>query len=80
MVKSCVVLLKIVALLCGILVVTVLTGSTAPAQEPAPANTSLAEAAARRFPQPVRVGDLIDRSVLQPLESRPLLGRVAQVV
>lgn len=45
-----------------------------------PANTSLAGAAARRFPQPVRVGDLIDRSVLQPLESRPLLGHVAQVV
>ncbi|WP_200845189.1 hypothetical protein [Roseomonas sp. 18066] len=41
---------------------------------------SLAEAAARRFPQPVRVGDLLRRPVLQPLESQPSLGRVRAVV
>ena len=39
-----------------------------------------AEAAARRFPQPVRVGDLVGRPVLQPLESQPVLGRVSGVV
>jgi hypothetical protein len=41
---------------------------------------SLAEAAARRFPQPVRVGDLLQRQVLQPRESQPTLGWVQQVV
>lgn len=50
------------------------------AQQPAPKGMSLAEAAARRFPQPVRVGDLLQRQVLQPLESRPTLGRVRDVV
>jgi len=41
---------------------------------------SLAEAAARRFPQPVRVGDLLMRQVLQPLPSQPTLGWVRNVV
>jgi hypothetical protein len=50
------------------------------AQQPAPAGMSLAEAAARRFPQPVRVGDLLGRQVLQPLESQPTLGWVHAVV
>jgi hypothetical protein len=40
----------------------------------------LAQAAAKRFPQPVRVGDLIHRLVLEPLESQPILGRVHAVV
>ena len=40
----------------------------------------LAAAAAKRFPQPVRVGDLIGRTVLRPLESQPVLGHVTQVV
>jgi hypothetical protein len=57
-----------------------LTGGSVAAQHPAPPNADLAALAARRFPQPVRVGDLINRTVLQPLESRPVLGRVAQVV
>ena len=48
-------------------------------QAPAPPGTDLAAFAARRFPQPVRVGDLIHRAVLQPLESRPILGHVLQV-
>lgn len=36
--------------------------------------------AARRFPQPVRVGDLIRRRVLRPVERQDVLGRVAGVV
>ncbi len=36
--------------------------------------------AAQRFPQPVRVGDLIERPVLLPGESRPLVGHVAAVI
>ena len=51
----------------------------AAAQAPQPA-APFAEAAARRFPQPVRVGDLLGRAVLQPLESQPVLGRVGGVV
>jgi hypothetical protein len=50
------------------------------AQQPAPPGMSLAEAAARRFPQPVRVGDLLNRQVLRPVESQPVLGRVHDVV
>ena len=48
----------------------------AAAQEPA----TLAEQAAKRFPQAVRVGDLIGRDVLQPTEAQPVLGRVMGVV
>ena len=33
-----------------------------------------------RFPQPVRVGDLIGREVLRPVESQDVLGRVRRVV
>ena len=33
--------------------------------------------AADRFLQPVRVGDLVGRALLQPLESQPVLGHVA---
>jgi hypothetical protein len=40
----------------------------------------LADATAKRFPQPVRVGDLLGRSVLEPIESMPTLGRVHQIV
>jgi len=36
--------------------------------------------AARRFPQPVRVGDLIHRQVLRPVEWQTVLGRVDSVV
>jgi hypothetical protein len=49
-------------------------------QEPAPPGADLRAFAAKRFPQPVRVGDLIDRRVLQPLESRPILGHVDEVI
>jgi len=47
----------------------------AQAPDPAPAAR-----AARRFPQPVRVGDLIRRQVLRPVEQQDVLGRVAAVV
>lgn len=38
-----------------------------------------AEKNARRFPQPVRVGDLIGRQVLQPVPAQHVLGRVASI-
>jgi len=50
------------------------------AQQAAPPGVDLATFAAKRFPQPVRVGDLIHRTVLQPTESRPVLGRVVGVI
>jgi hypothetical protein len=70
--------LKIPAVM--VMAAALLTGSRTRAQEPAPAGANLAEFAARRYPQPVRVGDLIGRPVLQPLESRPVLGHVTRVV
>ncbi len=57
-----------------------LASAVAGAQEAKPAGMSLAEAASRRFPQPVQVGTLIKRQVLQPLESQPTLGWVHAVV
>ena len=60
--------------------IMLLAGAGASAQQPAPPGMGLAEAAAKRFPQPVRVGDLIGRPVLRPLESQPVLGHVRQVV
>ena len=47
-----------------------------PAQAQPTERQLFAEKAARRFPQPVRVGDLFDRHVLQPIESQPVLGRL----
>ena len=63
-------------------IVLVLSSGAALAQDaaPAPKPTSLAERAARRFPQPVRVGDLIGRDVLKPTEAQPVLGDVMAVV
>lgn len=49
-------------------------------QQAAPPGGDLSAYAARRFPQPVRVGDLLGRTVLAPLESRPVLGHVASVI
>ena len=48
---------------------------------PASAQTraTYAEKAARRFPQPVRAGDLIGRDVLEPKERQNVLGRVAAI-
>jgi hypothetical protein len=59
------------------------TGAEAQVTTPVPPGAgapSLAERAARRFPQPVRVGDLIDRQVLQPTEAQHVLGRVAAII
>jgi hypothetical protein len=46
----------------------------------APDAAGLAAAAARRFPQKVRVGDLLHRDVLRPVESQTVLGTVRSVV
>jgi len=47
---------------------------------PPPPGMSLAESAAMRFPQPVRVGDLLGRDVLRPVESQDVLGHVRHLV
>jgi len=65
--------------------VLLIAGAPALAQQPAPTGlareaTQGSERAARRFPQPVRVGDLIGRQVLRPVEQQDVLGRVARVV
>ena len=54
--------------------------STTPGGMPSPPGMSLAESAAMRFPQPVRVGDLLGRDVLRPVESQDILGRVRGLV
>src|SRR5271168_191640 len=54
--------------------------STTPGGMPPPPGMSLAESAAMRFPQPVRVGDLLGREVLRPVESQDVLGRVRRIV
>ena len=53
--------------------------STTPGGMPPPPGMSLKESAAMRFPQPVRVGDLIGREVLRPVESQDVLGRVRRL-
>lgn len=62
------------------LALLLVAGWAAEAQQMKPAAMSLAEAALRRWPQPVRVGDLLRRRVLRPLESQPTLGWVHDVV
>ena len=54
--------------------------STTPGGMPPPPGMSLAESAAMRFPQPVRVGDLLGREILRPVESQDILGRVRGLV
>ena len=54
--------------------------SNIPGGMPPPPGMSLEESAAMRFPQPVRVGDLIGREVLRPVENQDVLGRVRRVV
>ena len=46
------------------------------AQAPLPTAAELAAQTAKRFPQPVRVGEIIGHDVLQPIESQPVLGHV----
>jgi hypothetical protein len=64
----------------GLMVVCLLAACAIDAQQPAPSGADLRAFAAKRFPQSVRVGDLIHRRVLQPLESRPILGHVDAVI
>jgi len=54
--------------------------STTPGGMPPPPGMSLAGSTAMRFPQPVRVGDLLGRQVLRPVESQDVLGRVRRLV
>ena len=63
-----------------LIAVLLIASAAVRAQQPAPVGMSLADAAARRFPQPVRVGDLLRRQVLQPIESQPTLGWVRDIV
>ncbi len=51
-----------------------------PGQAKADEDDDQSAAAKARFPQPVQVGQLIGRDVLQPLESQPLLGHVRRLV
>ncbi len=68
------------ALLAALVMLACLQPFSARAQMPAPPGVDLAAFAAKRFPQPVRVGDLIRRTVLQPTESRSVLGHAVQVI
>jgi len=57
-----------------------LAQSHTPGGMPPPSGMSLAQSNAMRFPQPVRVRDLLHRTVLQPVESQTVLGEVTQLV
>ncbi len=50
------------------------------AAQPAAPPVPPSERASRRFPQPVRAGDLVGRTVLAAKEEQPILGRVAGIV
>jgi PRC-barrel domain len=69
-------------LVCGMLAVAgaAHAQSRTPGGMPPPPGMTLAESAAMRFPQPVRVGDLLGRAVLRPVESQEVLGQVRRVV
>ena len=54
--------------------------SQSPGGLPPPAGMTLAQSAAMRFPQPVRAGDLVGRTVLAPVESQVVLGTVRAIV
>jgi hypothetical protein len=69
--------------ICGALVILASVAhaqSATPGGMPPPPGMSLAQSAAMRFPQPVRVGDLLGRDVLRPVESQDVLGHVREVV
>ena len=57
-----------------------LAQSHTPGGMPPPSGTSLAQSTAMRFPQPVRVRNLLHRMVLRPVEDQTVIGRVTQVV
>lgn len=65
--------MNIFRLMCFGLVIVVGSIPIASAEKPI-------DAAAKRYPQPVRVGDLLRRQVQLPLESQPSLGNVRAVV
>lgn len=54
--------------------------SNTPGGMPPPPGMSLAQSNAMRFPQPVRVGDLLGRQVLRPVESQDVLGYVRRLI
>lgn len=54
--------------------------SPAPGGMPPPAGMSLAASAAMRFPQPVRAGDLVGRTVIRATESQDYVGTVRGLV
>ena len=54
--------------------------SPTPGGMPPPPGMSMATSAAMRFPQPVRVGDLLQRDVIRPVESQDFVGTVEQIV
>ncbi len=54
--------------------------SRTPGGMPPPTGMSLERSNAMRFPQPVRVGQLLGRTVLRPVESQTVLGHVRAVV
>lgn len=57
-----------------------LAQSRNPGGMPPPSSMSLAQSTAMRFPQPVVVGTLFGRPVLEPVESQVRLGTVRSVV
>lgn len=65
---------------CILAATLLLSCAPALAQQPAPPGLTPGANLARRFPQPVRVGDLTGRQVLRPVEAQDVLGRVAGVV
>lgn len=68
---------------CGVIAALIGTAhaqSNTPGGMPPPPGMTLAGSAAMRFPQPVRVGDLVGRDVLRPVESQDVLGHVRQVI
>lgn len=71
-------------LLAGPALAQVLAPAPAPAQNgamnaPAPEGQPVSERARARYPQPVRVGDLTGRKLLEDIPEQRVLGRVAGV-
>jgi hypothetical protein len=73
---------RILVAICGALTAAGLAHaqSATPGGLPPPPGMSLAQSAAMRFPQPVRVSDLWGRDVLQPVESQRVLGHARALV
>ncbi len=68
--------------ICWVLATALLASGRVLAQEQAPPamDDVAASIAMRRFPQAVRAGDLIGRTLIRPLESQDVVGRVTHVV